>query len=297
MSTSGDIYLCQVSQTVSCGACCGLYNLAVPSRQGIRSLLERRTAAFARVPREMAAVLDFGQRESEALSKNPAPMPEFHHCPYLGFIGRKKSRVGCLLHPRAENNNGIDLRGLSHYGSMTCQMYFCPTHRRIAPDFKRILRSVIDDWYLFGLVIQEKALLSAFYEEITRRCRSSGLDPAAAFRPHARKLWDRLFGLKISWPYAADNSPLANYFFNDELYPKPQVDYSAAGSTGSRYDAIFRELHSVFASKAELSAAEQLLDGLFAELAGTVCGSKRIRSPNAGIQKIFACPAHNGNLE
>ncbi|MFP3981296.1 MAG: hypothetical protein ACLFUY_07875 [Desulfobacterales bacterium] len=271
MSTSEDIYLCQVSQTVSCGACCGLYNLADPSRQGICSLLESRTAAFARVPREMAAVLDFGQRETEAL-KSAVPMPEFHHCPYLGFIGRGKTRVGCLLHPLAENNNGIDLRGLSHYGSMTCQVYFCPTHRRIALDFKQILRSVIDDWYLFGLVIQEADLLEAFYNEITRRCQSSSLDPQAAFRPHARKLWARLFDLKISWPYTADNRPLVNYFFNDGLYPKPQVDYSAAGSTGSRYDAIFRELHSLFASEAELLAAEQLLDGLFAELAGTVCG-------------------------
>lgn len=271
MQAYEDIYLCQVSQSVSCGACCGLYNLADPSRQGIRSLLDRRTAAFVRVPREMAAVLDFGQKESAMLSKNGAPMPEFHHCPYLGFIGQGKTRVGCLLHPLAENNNGIDLRGLSHYGSMTCQMYFCPTHRRIAPDFKQILRSVIDDWYLLGLVIQEADLLAAFYDEITRRSQSSSLDPAAACRPHARKLWARLFDLKISWPYAAGNRPLANYFFNDRLYPKPAVDYSPADSTGSRYDAIFRELHSVFASKAELSAAEQLLDGLFAELAGTVC--------------------------
>ena len=272
MSASEDIYLCQVSQTVSCGACCGLYNLADPSRQGIRSLLDRRTASFSRVPREMAAVLDFGRKESEALAKNPAPMPEFHHCPYLGLIGPGKTRVGCLLHPLAENNNGVDLRGLSHYGSMTCGMYFCPTHRRIAPDFKQILRSVNDDWYLFGLVVQEADLLAAFYDEITSRCRSSGLDPAAASRPHAQNLWARLFDLKITWPYAAGNRPLASYFFNDGLYPKPQVDYSAAGSTGSRYDAIFRELHSVFVSKAELSAAEQLLDRLFAELAGTVCG-------------------------
>lgn len=271
MSTSGDIYLCQVSQTVSCGACCGLYNLADPSRQGIRSLLERRSAAFAQVPREMAAVLDFGQRESEALAKNGMPMPEFHHCPYLGFIGHKKSRVGCLLHPLAENNNGIDLRGLSHYGSMTCGMYFCPTHYRIVPEFKRIIREVINDWYLFGLIIQEADLLEAFYNEITRRCQSSSLDPQAAFRPHARTLWARLFGLKISWPCAAANSPLANYFFNDGLYPKPQVDYSAAGGTGSRYDVIFRELHSVFASEAELLAAERFLDRLFEQLAATLC--------------------------
>lgn len=98
-------------------------------------MLERRTRQFGAVPREIEAILEFGDKETERFAKTGRPLPEFHHCPYLGFIGEEKSRVGCMLHPMAEGNRGTDFRGLSHYGSMTCSIYFCPTHTRIPSDF------------------------------------------------------------------------------------------------------------------------------------------------------------------
>jgi hypothetical protein len=59
---------------------------------------------------------------------NNQPFPEFHHCPYVGLIGNELSRVGCLLHPMAEGNTGVDFRGLSYYGGMACRIYFCPVN-------------------------------------------------------------------------------------------------------------------------------------------------------------------------
>jgi hypothetical protein len=69
--------------------------------------------------------------------------------------------------------------------------------------------------------------------------------------------------LKNHWPYRAPNRPMANYFFNDPLYPKPPVDYRKAGGVPSRYDGLLRELHSEFNSYHDLREAENHLDRLF----------------------------------
>lgn len=266
MQSYHDTYLCQVSETVSCGACCGLYNVADPRRHRISGMLERRSCEFSGVPRETGAIVNFGRKEYEKVSREGLPMPEFYHCPYIGLIGPHRTRAGCLLHPMGEGNNGIDYRGLSYYGSMTCRVYFCPTHRRLPRDLKRIMRRVVDDWYLFGLLVQETRLLKSFSDEIAARCGENFEGSADVFDPGARALWNRLFELKVNWPFADPSLPLANYFFNDDLYPRPQVDYSRTGKTGSGYDAIFRELGSVFESEAELLRAEEIINEIFENL-------------------------------
>ena len=266
METKEAVYLCQVGESVSCGACCGLYNVPDASAAGIRSLLKRRTVSFAGVPREMDAIADFGRRET-ALLGNGHPLSGFHHCPFIGLIGSGQSRVGCLLHPLGEGNRGIDFRSVSHYGAMVCHVYFCPTHRRLSPDFRQCLISVLDDWYLYGLVVPETDLLAACHDQIAGRTGSDRIDHRRAVLPEARSLWTSLLTLKVRWPYRAPHRPLANYFFNDCLYPKPAVDYSKTSCTGSRYDVLFYELQSVFGSDRDLAVAEAFLDDLFDRLA------------------------------
>ncbi len=108
----GGVYLCQISERISCGACCGLYNVADPSREGLTRMLAARTDAFAEVDRDVDAILSF-KREVEAPENQERPFPDFHHCPYIGLVGRNHSRVGCLLHPLAKGNGGVDFRGVS----------------------------------------------------------------------------------------------------------------------------------------------------------------------------------------
>jgi len=266
MNIPGNIYLCQVNEHVSCGACCGLYNLPGVSAEAVCCLLNARTAAFSKVAREMAAILAFGEAESARLAGRH-PLPEFHHCPYLGLIGPRKRTVGCLLHPLSEENRGIDYRGLSYYGSMTCNMYFCPTHHQLPDDFKQLLKTVAGDWYHYGLVITETDLLEAFHAQILIRNGGVAIDPEKAAAIGSRPLWEALFALKRDWPFARPERPLAHYFFNDRLYPKPDVDYAMTGKPGSRYDPIFRELHSVFSSADEQARAEAYLDLLFDRIA------------------------------
>jgi hypothetical protein len=83
MDDNRDIYLCQVGETVSCGACCGLYNLPNLSRGKLTILLSKRTEVFASVPRTEDGIYDF-QRRNKAPHKRSRPFPEFHHCPFLG---------------------------------------------------------------------------------------------------------------------------------------------------------------------------------------------------------------------
>lgn len=140
----GGVYLCQVNETISCGACCGLYNVADASRDYLAHMLLERTRRFAAVPRTTDGIDAFG-REALAMETRQRPFPHFHHCPYVGLIGEESSRVGCLLHPLGTGNHGIDFRGLSYYGGLACHSYFCPATHQVKPDYKRVLRAAIDD--------------------------------------------------------------------------------------------------------------------------------------------------------
>lgn len=256
----GGVYLCQVNDQVSCGACCGLYNVADTSRQAMAQMLKGRSRRFKAVPRTVSAIDAFAQH-TQMLENQDRPFPQFHHCPYIGLIGEHKGRVGCLLHPLAEGNDGVDLRSLSYYGELACRTYFCPAIRELETRYKEILRSIFQDWHLYGLVVTEKDLINALFDLIERRlgcgldARNFSKNPAAA---HA--LLD-LLALKFKWPYRPKhlNTPCHHFFF-DVAYTKPAIDYEALGIPPSQYDLIFQELVSEFHNIPNLRAAEEILD-------------------------------------
>lgn len=261
--TPGGVYLCQVSEQVSCGACCGLYNIADISRRTLESMLLFRTKTFKTLPRTVDAILKFKQ-EIENHELQARPFPEFHHCPFIGLIGDDRSRVGCLLHPLAEGNEGIDFRGLSYYGGLACRSYFCLTCRELDRVYKQIVRELCDDWFLYGLIITETTLLKALFEEIEHRVTSPLTPHAILGHPHRRKALRALLQLKLDWPFQApDRRNPCNYFFEDQLYRTPPLTYEHLGCPPSRYDVILKELNSKFKSGGELCRAEAILDRLF----------------------------------
>ena len=258
----GGVYLCQINEDISCGACCGLYNLSDASPGQVTAILEWRTHAFAEVPRRMDDIWDFMKRV-EARENQDRPFPHFHHCPYLGLVGERRSRVGCLLHPLGEGNDGVDWRGLSYYGGMACRTYFCPTHRRLSPERKQVIRAVAEDWYGYGLIITEWKLLSAFFNEIESRMGrqvAPDLIESDAFRTALQSV----LRLKKEWPFRIDPERPASYFFEDGNYPKAPLDLAAAGGAHSLFAVILEELESVFDSSAALREAEALLERVFA---------------------------------
>jgi hypothetical protein len=266
----GGVYLCQVDELTSCGACCGLYNYASLTRGELQALIAYRTERFRQVPRNEDAITDF-QMEMERRESQRQLYAEFYRCPFLGFIGLRGSRVGCLLHPAGEGNGGIDWRGLSFYGGMACRTYFCPSHRGLPAAFKNILKSVLRGWYLYGLVVTEERMLAACCAEIERRLGRPLCAADAALRPAGRAALLRLLGLKLGWPFRDETwQGPANYFFNDDRYPRPPIDYRRLSTSTSAHDAVLRELSSFFRTRQELRSAESTLDALYARIVAAI---------------------------
>jgi hypothetical protein len=256
----GGVYLCQVNEQVSCGACCGLYNMADTSRGHLERLLGDRTRRFADVPRTVAGIDAFA-RQNGLLEPRQRPFAEFHHCPFIGLIGARHSRVGCLLHPLADGNHGVDFRGLSYYGGLACRTYFCPATHTLAERYKRIVRATILDWHLYGLVVTEADLIAALFQQIEGRLGRRVDLALFETRPAAGLCLAQLLELKLTWrhrPPQADTP--CHYFFFDVVYSKPAIDYARLGMAASRYDLILRELVSEFRSSADLRQAERLIE-------------------------------------
>ena len=261
-SVADNDYLCQVSKQVSCGACCGLYNVADHSKAKLTDILAERTEHFAAVKRQAQAILDFGQQVIAGLDQS-RPFAGFHHCPFVGLIGRDLSRVGCLLHPLSTGNGGIDFRGLSYYGGMACRVYFCPSCRELSSDIKKCVRKITDNWYEYGLIVTESRLLNGFFNEVAAR---AGMPIMAERILESRFAGDAVrhfLQLKIDWPFRSNSaSGPCNYFFTDKRYPRSATEYNFSAGGPSRYDAIFRELDSAFGSASELHRAERIIENL-----------------------------------
>jgi hypothetical protein len=260
ITVPGGVYLCQVSDSVSCGACCGLYNLTDFSRRSLAGTLKIRTYKFAGVPREVSEIIRFGEMVCRQTHNNQ-PFPEFYHCPYVGLIGDELSRVGCLLHPMAHKNNGVDYRGLSYYGGMACRIYFCPVNRHLPERIKSIVRACFDDWYAYGLIITENLLIAAIFQEIETRLENRVY--SYMMSSEALSKIYRLLTLKLDWRFRSSLWPIANYFFEDRQYKPPVLDYQKFQVKPSRYHAILQELGSQFHDAQALRQAEAILDSHF----------------------------------
>lgn len=262
MEVPGGIYLCQVSDTVSCGACCGLYNVSDPSYESLSGRLLTRSEIFSSTPRDTDSIEAFAQ---EIISMEPKdrPLPHFHHCPFVGFTGPERRSIGCLLHPMAPGNNGIDYRGLSHYGGMACKICFCPAHQILAASYREVLRRTAPDWHTFGILISECRTLELFFREVEARAPDFFV-PGQFYRSKQRlQATQAVYMLMVNWPFREREFPLGTYFLGERGLQKSPLDYDRLDSPASRYDPLFLELASDFQTRKELDQAEQSLDELF----------------------------------
>ncbi len=269
MTTEGGVTeesLCQAGESLSCGACCGLYNVRDWSFKSLEAMLRRRTALYGVTPKNFDSILTTRER-IEAEECPDRPIEDFHHCPYIGLIGETKSRVGCLLHPFNPENNGFDFRGLSDYGGMTCRVYSCPSCVKLSKPAARIVKGLVKNWYAYGLIITETRLLNAFFENVEENMGGLIDDRILLRNPEAAGAVSEFLDLKLKWPFRKKGHPYpGNYFFNDNLCPKPGIDYEALGVPVSRYDVILEELVSEFDSPWALAGAENRLDELLARI-------------------------------
>ncbi|MFZ3048490.1 MAG: hypothetical protein WA151_21460 [Desulfatirhabdiaceae bacterium] len=253
----GGVYLCQVSETISCGACCGLYNVLDNSRDHLQVMLMARTDMLERLPRTIDGI-DAYSRWAMAHEDLNHPFSDFHHCRFIGLVGENRSRVGCLLHPLADKNMGQDFRGLSHYGTLACRTYFCPTHEALSSPLKHLVKNAAADWYDYGLMITEHCLLNSFWQQVTQKMPSVQVLNSICVQ---QNLIRKLMQMKINWPFRNDQIlARIHYFFNDRLYIRPEISYQKLGISPSRWDETLRELGSSFQSAEEVHRAETLLD-------------------------------------
>jgi len=266
----GGIYLCQVNEEISCGACCGLYNVVNPSYESIMEMLTWRTDTFSHVKRKIDALLAFKEKVEDR-EPQKRPFPDFHHCPYIGLVGKKRSRVGCLLHPLLDKNKGIDFRGLSFYGGMACRIYFCPTYYNLPAVFKEIVRKTASNWYVYGLVITEAKLLNNIFEEVENRLNRPLTANSLLKNNRCLETVRELLYLKINWPFRRKSSSgPTNYFFEDRLYSRSPVNYETTGESVSRHNTMLQELESQFNSAKDIQAGEDLIDKLINKVVNQV---------------------------
>ncbi len=272
-TTIGDapvaVYLCQVSEGVSCGACCGLYNVPDLSRERLESMLADRTRRFREVPRTVEGIEAFGDAVDN-LPIHDRPYPHFHHCPFLGLIDDNR-RVGCLLHPDADGNDGTDWRGLSYYGGFACRTYFCPTTHHLPDAFKQIVRQAAEHWYDYGLIVTERRLLTLFFDELETRLGRPVIPEDFRAGSRSASLLNEFARLKHRWMYRRpDAAGPCNYFFENGEYPRPPVMWPDDQTPPSSFADMFRELESGFSNTDDLIQAELLLDGLMDKMVRTL---------------------------
>ncbi len=252
----GRVYLCQTGTCVSCGSCCGLYNMADLSRERLHAILSARTDSFATVPRNIDGILAFEQ-ERLRIEGDHAPTRDFHHCVFVGLIRDEGERVGCLLHPLANGNRGIDWRGLSFYGGAACKYFFCPSYDELDAGIKRLVREVLDDWYEYGLIIPEHRFLTAMLYAVESRL---GFFPDAdGLTKAGKKALADLMRLKLNWPFRDRNTPLAWNFFSTKDTKRP-VLITGGHAHDPQILSILHELDTLpeHAARAEKSLREHL---------------------------------------
>ncbi len=249
-------HLCQPDACKSCGACCGLYNYADSSRDSLVFRLRRRTALMGRADKSPAGLREFARmiRAAEDMTKR---YEVIYCCEYLGFLDPEERRVGCLLHPR--QNDGADGREVSFYGRELCDGHFCPSYHYLSREEKLTLLNVLDDWYLYGLVVTDIDLVKSYFQLI---CDGIYETPAPElFREgEIREATRAFFDLKLSWPFRdADVHRLGKYYFDGSQYMIKYIDYDALGQEKSRFDKIFMSLSSEFSGPEALQTAEEII--------------------------------------
>lgn len=256
----GQVYLCQTGTCVSCGSCCGLYNMADLSRERLHAILSARTDSFASVPRTIDGILAFEQ-ERLRIEGTSAPTRDFHHCVFVGLIRDEGERVGCLLHPLALGNSGIDWRGLSFYGGAACKYFFCPSYDELEAGIKRLAREVLDDWYEYGLIIPEHRFLAAMLGAVESRL--GFLPDADDLSEGGKKVLADLMRLKLNWPFRDETMPLAWNFFSTKDTKRPAL-LTNAHAHDPQLLSIMHELGTLpeHAARAEKSLREHLEQGV-----------------------------------
>ena len=250
------IHLCQPDNNKSCGACCGLYNWEDHSRKTLTALLETNTRLF----------FSFGQKpdiaayrtlQSETVAQQKL-CETIYNCEFLGFINKEQTRIGCLLHPCL--HQGDDLRESSFYGAEMCAGHFCPSYTYLTASEQAAAATVLDDWYLYGLIVTDIDFVKEFFTIVQNRLGDC-LNPERFFELEMKNALRNYFQLKEHWKFAAAKNRLGKYYFSRAEYQIARIEYEKNWKIKpSRFDKIFLSLASEFSTEEEVAEAERIVE-------------------------------------
>jgi len=256
MNAMHDPHLCQPDERKSCGACCGLYNYADSRREALVRRLRKRTALFRTIPKTLTGFHLYEEilREKEDRLKR---YEVIYCCEYLGFLDSEERKVGCLLHPA--QNGGEDFRQVSFYGQELCAGHFCTSYYYLSQAEKQSIINILDDWYLYGLVITDIDLVKSYFRLISDGIGE--MPPATLFQeaPFKRLAYE-FFALKVNWPFRSPEvHRFGKYYFDGSQYMINYIDYKKFNRPYSPFDHIFLSLSSEFKNGEEIDQAEEIV--------------------------------------
>lgn len=139
---------------------------------------------------------------------------DIHRCDFLGFLDPQGKRVGCLLHPAL---HGKDLRDFSPYGRTLCDSHLCPSHHYLNRDEQQGVVLVLEDWYLYGLVITDLDLVRETFKILADQV-GRAIKPKDLGVPELREGLRRFFSFKEHWPFKDSRPRLGKYWFSQGEY-------------------------------------------------------------------------------
>jgi hypothetical protein len=204
--------VCRPDHRKSCAACCGLYNVEDATRPALLRKLQNRTLRFQATDRSPDPLQEF-KDHIQSVEATVPPEEAIHVCEFCGFLDAENRVVGCMLHPTAPGNGGIDLRGMCHYGSMACKSFFCPAWEDISPLRLGVLVDAVQDWHLYGLVVTDVDFVTAVFD-LLEDAVGSPLVPDMLGASDAGQVFHEMLSWKDTWPYRGNAAQRrSRYYF------------------------------------------------------------------------------------
>ncbi|WP_411823740.1 hypothetical protein [Leptospira sp. 'Mane'] len=157
---------------VSCGACCGLFNLELDAN-GYKNLLQSRTDEFqSNVNFAIRHTFPAFRQSREKIESSIRKKDEMtYNCPFLGYVNRDGKKIGCMIHPIFTGDPKS--QNFSFYGASICQAYDCKNkEHELALIWEDMFVKVSEDSVQFSHLAADHILIYAIERWIGFKNRS-----------------------------------------------------------------------------------------------------------------------------
>jgi hypothetical protein len=173
-------FLCHPDSQRSCAGCCDDFRR---SRDYLEGKYRLRRSLYGKLVKKRKDFFGYKRRVRELEPDDD------ESCPYVAFLDDGEQAVGCLLHPKLEVNEGVDLRNHGKYGQGLCEAYICAglsTLRQAGPMelvFFCYLQRACRDWYSYSRLfctlvshLYHRGLTQIFLDHILAELSYGSLD-------------------------------------------------------------------------------------------------------------------------